>query len=550
MPISYVDDISDGSGAFIFIKILTRWKGSLYKLVWVDLSVYILIYYMLNLSYRFLFTASQKATFESVVQFCEGMKGNIPVSFLLGFFVSGVIGRWYQMYMYIPWMNHISYITMSYVNAGDKEIARKIRISLMRYLNLSWILLMRMISDQISDRFQEQQQDDEESGSTRCCAKSGKSHKQQYMHPWNISQLSNTAKSPRTSKMPLDVPLVEINRQSMVPSVLSEITHKEAVYANAEMYAAQMLPSAFEGEDEWSIRATLQGFNRDRKVCETFGKIITEEEIKAFELVAKDYFKRTRQRYSPEYWVPLQWAVRLVQKAGLHGHISDPKLIGIMLNEVGTMRNNMQILQVYSSIMMPLVYTQVVIIAVYSFFACQIMASQFIEVPKKSGDPVIDFYIPLFSIFYFLFLMGWLKVALCVMNPFGDDDEDFETSAILDYNLDVSYRSVLMAEDSFPETLKAATFSDAKMKGVEDDNLGEFLRYTETEMSKPYVIPENNELKNLELSSQRCDCAKSGLCCGKRKKTYHHTRRGHTTTEADYKTKTSFRHCCLISSLK
>lgn len=64
--------------------------------------------------------------------------------------------------------------------------------------------------------------------------------------------------------MPLDVPLVEINRQSMVPSVLSEITHKEAVYANAEMYAAQMLPSAFEGEDEWSIRATLQGFNRDR----------------------------------------------------------------------------------------------------------------------------------------------------------------------------------------------------------------------------------------------------------------------------------------------
>lgn len=79
------------------------------------------------------------------------------------------------------------------------------------------------------------------------------------------------------------------------------------------------------------------------------------------------------------------------------------------------------------------------------------------------------------------------------MNPFGDDDEDFETSAILDYNLDVSYRSVLMAEDSFPETLKAATFSDAKMKGVEDDNLGEFLRYTETEMSKPYVIPENNE---------------------------------------------------------
>lgn len=50
--------------------------------------------------------------FEDVVRFCENMKGNIPVSFLLGFFVSGVIGRWYKMYMYIPWMNQIAYATM------------------------------------------------------------------------------------------------------------------------------------------------------------------------------------------------------------------------------------------------------------------------------------------------------------------------------------------------------------------------------------------------------------------------------------------------------
>ena len=53
---------------------------------------------------------------------------------------------------------------------------------------------------------------------------------------------------------------------------------------------------------------------------------------------------------------------------------------------------------------------QVVIIAVYSYFACELLASQFIEVPKSPGEPVIDFYIPIFSIFYFLFLMGWLKV--------------------------------------------------------------------------------------------------------------------------------------------
>ena len=56
--------------------------------------------------------------FEDVVRYCDGMKKNIPVSFLLGFFVSGVVGRWYRMYMYIPWMNHIAYTTM--VTLKDK----------------------------------------------------------------------------------------------------------------------------------------------------------------------------------------------------------------------------------------------------------------------------------------------------------------------------------------------------------------------------------------------------------------------------------------------
>ena len=63
---------------------------------------------------------------------------------------------------------------------------------------------------------------------------------------------------------------------------------------------------------------------------QTFGKIITEQEIRAFEVIAKNYFKETRQRYLPQYWVPLQWATRLVQKAGLHGNIQDPRMIGQM----------------------------------------------------------------------------------------------------------------------------------------------------------------------------------------------------------------------------
>ncbi|CAH8645516.1 unnamed protein product [Dicrocoelium dendriticum] len=61
--------------------------------------------------------------------------------------------------------------------------------------------------------------------------------------------------------------------------------------------------------------------------------------------------------------------------------------------------------------MIPLVYTQVVIIAVYSYFMCQIFACQFLEQRPGSDTHKIDLYVPIFSIFSFLFLMGWLKVS-------------------------------------------------------------------------------------------------------------------------------------------
>jgi len=38
----------------------------------------------------------------------------------------------------------------------------------------------------------------------------------------------------------------------------------------------------------------------------------------------------------------------------------------------------------------------------------------------------VDYYIPVFTILEFLCFMGWLKVAEQLINPFGEDDDDFE----------------------------------------------------------------------------------------------------------------------------
>ena len=48
-------------------------------------------------------------------------------------------------------------------------------------------------------------------------------------------------------------------------------------------------------------------------------------------------------------------------------------------------------------------------------------------------------FFPVFTVLEFISYMGWIKVAETLLNPFGDDDEDFQINYIINRNLQVSY---------------------------------------------------------------------------------------------------------------
>lgn len=90
-----------------------------------------------------------------------------------------------------------------------------------------------------------------------------------------------------------------------------------------------------------------------------------------------------------------------------------------------------------------------------AYFLAQLFSKQFLTPPKQSeefGNSTIhysnvkpfdaftpDVYFPLFLFVEFFCIMGWIKVAETLLNPFGDDDEDFGVNYIIDRNLQVRW---------------------------------------------------------------------------------------------------------------
>ncbi|XP_018014164.1 bestrophin-3 [Hyalella azteca] len=337
MTVTYTHHVASSKGFGCFWKLLFRWKGSIYKLVWQDLFFYMLLYGACSVTYRCFLDEPQKRVFERISMHCNQFTDLIPVAFVLGFYVSIVVQRWWNQYMSLPWPDSLALFVSTCIHGGD-ERSRVMRRTIMRYVNLTLVITLSMISPRVKKRF----------------------------------------------------PTLD-----------------------------HVMEAGF----------------------------LTSQEKKIFEAM-------NRKTTHPKYWMPLVWAGTIVSRARKEGWIRDDFAVKSLIDEISKFRGLNGTLLSYDWISIPLVYTQVVTLAVYTFFIGTIMGRQFLDPAQKIPNYTVDFYVPWFTFLQFFFYMGWLKVAETLVNPFGEDDDDFEVNWLIDRNLQVSYLIVDEMHEEHPDLIQ------------------------------------------------------------------------------------------------
>ncbi|KHN85333.1 Uncharacterized protein F32G8.4 [Toxocara canis] len=135
-----------------FLKLLFRWKGSLWKAIWWQLLLFLTIYYAINAVYRYAMTASQQALFLKYITLFNEWTHEIPLTFLLGFYVAMIVRRWWEQCQLISWPDNLLFNVSALIRGVDPE-SRIIRRTIARYALLSAVLAWRSISLRVLKRY-------------------------------------------------------------------------------------------------------------------------------------------------------------------------------------------------------------------------------------------------------------------------------------------------------------------------------------------------------------------------------------------------------------
>ncbi|XP_075260190.1 bestrophin-3-like isoform X2 [Convolutriloba macropyga] len=353
MPVSYSYEASNNK-LFGQLRLLFKWNGSIWKVLFLDAILYFVLYSVIRVIKELALTKNQEEWFD---EFCLILKRNIqdiPLAFLLGFFVTQVYSRWTSIYDSIPWPYAlVDWLCLALKlprsvpeDAPDGEAKNQdvklIVQTVSRYMHLSLAMVMRDIC-------------------------------YQFRH------------------------LMQKRRLTFVDMGLASESEMRQLYSTSELMPHE-----------------LQKLNWPNK---------------------KNEEKRTA---SWNWWVPSVWASRLVRDAYDKGYVDSRENLEAIYKKIHDYKGLLGGLIGFDSIPVPLPYTQVVSIGVYTYFFLALFAFQ--DVESANPDSSYDHYfVPASLLLQFLIYYGWFKVAEVLLTPYGKD---------LGYNYDMVGYFALHLEQS------------------------------------------------------------------------------------------------------
>ncbi|ETN86690.1 bestrophin-1 domain protein [Necator americanus] len=151
------------------------------------------------------------------------------------------------------------------------------------------------------------------------------------------------------------------------------------------------------------------------------------------------------------YWVPVNWALSIVSKAYRKGYIDNAPSLSLAIKEINQFRTSLAVLCNYDWVPVPIAYPQVVFLAVRSYFILCLISRQYLIGEAPPNQPTIDLYVPFMTILQFIFFVAWMKVAEALLNPLGEDDDDFECNFLIDRNIAIGMAIVDETSDKCPK---------------------------------------------------------------------------------------------------
>ncbi|KRT86504.1 hypothetical protein AMK59_2039 [Oryctes borbonicus] len=90
--------------------------------------------------------------FEKIRMYFNQKTEAIPMSFVLGFYVSLVVKRWWEQYKLLPWPDTLALFLNAGIPGGD-ERQRLMRRNIVRYAVLAYVITLQRVSLRVKKRF-------------------------------------------------------------------------------------------------------------------------------------------------------------------------------------------------------------------------------------------------------------------------------------------------------------------------------------------------------------------------------------------------------------